>query len=399
LRDASLIMREASAKNLPMPISIPSEFPLTEKCCYLNTAGMGLVPSSAVEATRDLYSRHLSAIPYPDLFNELGEIVEKSRPVVAKWIGARPGEVSFQPNASTSQNFVVSMVGAAKGENIVIDDLGFPSGTFPTISQGARGVEVRWVKNRDGLITAQDYEGVINRKTKLVIVSLVSWVNGLRADVEEVTKIAHERDALCLVDSTHGTGYIDIDADGWGLDFLASSNYKWLLSTHGSSEFFCASRHIGRFNPPHLGWHTAGETNVLSAERLEVADTVRKFEPGNPDYISIFTLVQSLSSMARYGRRKITAQTLKLSKMVNLGLRDLGLDVLTPSDDAHASGITFASARKVSGDVLEKRLRKLKVFVTARSYHGRSGIRVSPYFYNDEHDISAFLDAVKKIVR
>jgi len=382
-----------------MPISIPAEFPLTEKSSYLNTAGMGLIPASAIAATRELYSRHLTDIPYPDIFNEFGEIIERARPVAARWIGAEPEELSFQPNASTSQNFVLSMVDPKKGENVVVDDLGFPSGTFPTIDLARKGVEVRWVKNRGGVITAGDYEGVVDRKTNLVIVSLVSWVNGLRAEVEEITKIAHENGALCLVDSTHGTGYVDIDADGWDLDFLASSNYKWLLSTHGSSEFFCASRHLHRFSPPHLGWHTAGGKQALSAENLDVADTIRKFEPGNPDYISVFTLTQSLAAMARVGRKKITARTLALSKMVNLGLRDLGLDVLTPTEEKHASGITFACARKVSGDELEQRLRRAKVYVTARSYHGRSGIRVSPYFYNNEDDVQVFLDAIKTIVR
>ena len=93
---------------------------------------------------------------------------------------------------------------------------------------------------KEGLIKAEDYEAMIDRKTKLVIVSLVSWINGLRAEVEEITKMAHEKGSLCMVDSTHGTGYIDIDVRAWTIDFLATSNYKWLLSTHGSSEFYCA---------------------------------------------------------------------------------------------------------------------------------------------------------------
>ena len=381
-----------------MPLSIPDEFPLTEKFSYLNTAGMGLIPKSAIETILRLYRRHLTDVPYPDMFNEFGELVERARPVFAEWIGARAGEVSFQTNASTSQNFVISMIDPKKGDNVVIDDLGFPSGTFPSIDLTSKGVEVRWVKNRDGLITADDYRSAIDDRTKLVIVSLVSWVNGLRAEVEGITKLAHEKDALCMVDSTHATGYVDIDATGWKLDFLATSNYKWLLSTHGSSEFFCASRLQDRFRPPHFGWHTAGGTQSLSAERLEVAGTVRKFESGNPDYISVHTLVQSLAAMSRFGRRRITSQTLKLSRMINQGLRDMGVKVLTPLDDEHLSGITFACAKGIAGETLELKLRRAKVLVTARSYHGNSGIRVSPYFYNDEEDVQMFLDAMKRIV-
>ncbi|MDG6925121.1 MAG: aminotransferase class V-fold PLP-dependent enzyme [Nitrososphaerota archaeon] len=382
-----------------MALSIPDEFPLTEKFCYLTTAGMGLVPRSAIEATCELYRDHLKAVPYPDLFDEFAEVVEEARKVFAGWISAKAEEVSFQPNASTSLNVVTSMVGPKRGDNMVVDDLGFPSGTFPMIALGKKGVQTRWVKNREGLITAADYEKVIDDKTRLVVVSLVSWVNGLRAEVEEITKIAHEKGALCMVDSTHGTGYIDIDAAGWKLDFLATSNYKWLLSTHGSSEFFCASRLMDRFDPPQLGWHTAGGTQSLSAENLEVASTARKFEPGNPDYISTFTLTRSLAAISRFGRKRVTERTLKLSRAINEGLMKLGLEVLTPADAKHASGIVFARSKKVSGEEMGSRLRKTGILVTPRSYHGSSGIRVSPYFYNDEGDIETFLGGMKRVLR
>jgi selenocysteine lyase/cysteine desulfurase len=282
---------------------------------------------------------------------------------------------------------------------VVVDDLGFPSGTFPTMALKKKGVKVRWVKNRGGLITSADYEKVIDGRTKLVIVSLVSWVNGLRAEVEEITKLAHEKGAFCMVDSTHGTGYIDIRASDWKLDFLSTSNYKWLLSTHGASEFYCARRLLEEFDPPHLGWHsTPGGARGLSAENLEIARTAKRFEPGNPDYISIFTLVKSLGYMWRFGRRRIETQTLKLSSMVNEGLRELGLNVLTPADSEHLSGITFACAKKITGAQLSLRLRKAGMVVAPRSFRALSGIRVSPYFYNDEQDVEDFLEATKKIL-
>lgn len=382
-----------------MALSLSEEFPLAGKLTYLTTAGMGLVPKSALDATISLYHRHLKAFPYPDLFDEFQEYVENGRRTFAPWIGARGEEVSFQPSASAGLNSAISMVAPKRGDNVVVDDLGFPSGTFPAINLHKKGVQVKWTKNKGGMIRAEDYEDAIDDKTKLVIVSLVSWVNGLRADVEEIIKMAHEKGALCLVDSTHGTGYIDIDAGGWKLDFLATSNYKWLLSTHGAAEFFCARNLLQKFDPPQLGWHSSpvGQSG-LRADEFELAVTARRFEPGNPDYISIRTLTKSLAVMSRFGRRKITDKTLKLSMMVNEGLRSLGMSVLTPDDKKHLSGITFAYSKRISGDQLQDRLRKSKILVTSRSYRKKSGIRVSPYFYNEEEDIDTFLSAVKKLV-
>lgn len=383
-----------------MPIEMSREFPIAERVAYLNTAGAGLVPRSTVDATCALYRRYLTSHPWPDLFDEFGEIVEDSRGRFSEWIGARAEEVSFQANASAALNLIVSMVAPKRGENVVVDDLGFPSGTFPAMALRRKGVEVRWVKNRDGLVEAVDYEGVVDGRTRLVVVSLVSWINGLRAEVEGITRIAHERGSLCAVDSTHGTGYMDIDVGSWGVDFLATSNYKWLLSPHGAAEFFCARRLLEEFEPPQLGWHsTPGGAHGLTAEELEVAKTARRFEPGNPDYIGIYSLTKSLGVMSRVGRRRITRRTLALSAMVNEGLRRLGLNVLTPLDEGHLSAITFACARRMPGEELARRLAKRGVFVTPRPYHGLSGIRVSPYFYNDEDDVEALLSGVKRITR
>lgn len=250
-----------------MPGQISDEFPLTRKLSYLNTAGAGLIPKSTIESAHALYHRYLTDIPFPDMFDEFGESVERARGVFAGWIGATGEEVSFQTNASTALNLVVSMVAPKKGENVVVDDLGFPSGTFPLMALQKKGVEVRWVRNRNGFIGAEDYLRVTDHKSKLVVVSLVSWVNGLRAEVEEITKIAHERGVYSMVDSTHGTGYLGIDADEWKLDFLATSNYKWLLSTHGASEFFCARRLLEEFDPPMLGWHST-PGGAGSAQRI-----------------------------------------------------------------------------------------------------------------------------------
>jgi cysteine desulfurase / selenocysteine lyase len=380
--------------------SISDEFPQIEGRSYLNTATIGLIPKSVVESVKSLYDHHLQGSAYPDLWEELARMVEDSRGVLAGFIGSTKEELSFQPSASASMNFVVSMISPTKGDNVVVDDLGFPSGTYPAMRLQQKGVETRWVRNKEGLITAQDYERVIDRNTRLVIVSLVSWVNGLRAEVEKIIKLAHENGALCMVDSTHGTGYIDIDVRRWDVDFLASSNYKWLLSTHGSAEFFCAGRLLEEFEPPQLGWHStpAGEVG-LGAEKLEIAKTSRRFEPGNPDYISVGTVAKSVGVLSAFGKSQVYEKTLELSRMVNEGLRELGLDVLSPGDKEHLSAITFASTKKVPGTELALKLRENNIIVVARPYHERSGIRVSPYFYNDAQDVEKFLECVNGVVR
>ncbi len=60
-----------------MARSISEEFPLTEKFTYLNTAGAGLIPRSTIESVCAIYRRFLREVPFPDIFDEFGETVEK----------------------------------------------------------------------------------------------------------------------------------------------------------------------------------------------------------------------------------------------------------------------------------------------------------------------------------
>jgi len=378
--------------------SAETEFPIAERFAYFNTAGAGLIPRTVVEEIKEMYARYLSTPPYEDLFEEFRRMVEKARSEFAPVIGARPEEVSFQANASTGMNLAVQMLGPKRGENVVADDLGYPSDVYPLLALRKKGVEVRVVRNRGGLVTAKDYSGAIDEKTKLVALSYVSWVNGLRLDdVGEIAEMARERGALVAIDSTHGTGYLDVDVERWKVDFLSTSNYKWLLSPFGAAEFYCARRHLEEVQPPHVGWNsTAGGTRELKVEEYRLAKSARRFEAGNPDYVAIYGLTRSLRFLSRVGRDKVRRRTLGLVEEVLDGLRKLRMEVLTPTERSHLSGIVFAKSRSRSGAAIAEALRRSKVMVTDRYYHGASGIRISPYFYNDSRDVEKLLGALRR---
>jgi selenocysteine lyase/cysteine desulfurase len=373
------------------------EFPIAQKYTYLNTAGAGLIPRSVVGEIAETYGRYLTTPPYEDLFQEFRDMVETARGDFARMIGARPEEVSFQSNASAGLNMAVQMLNPKRGENVIADDLGFPSDVFPLLALRRRGVGVRILKNRSGLVTAQDYGGVIDEKTRLVMISYVSWVNGMKfADVGEIVKIAKEKGAFVIIDTTHGTGYLDIDVGRWGVDFLATSNYKWLLSPWGAAEFYCAGRLLEEFEPPSLGWNsTVGGTRELAVESYKLATSAKRFEPGNPDYVAIYGLTRSLRFISRLGRENVERRTLELVREILEGLERLGMQVLSPSDIDHMSGVIYATSRSRSGSDITKALERKGVLVSDRYYHGIDGIRISPYFYNDSDDVKKLLSALR----
>ena len=68
-------------------------------------------------------------------------------------------------------NIVAGLVEPGKGENIVLTDLSYPSSVYPWM--GYQGVEIRRIRNRDGVIYLSDFEKEIDDKTKIVSLNRV----------------------------------------------------------------------------------------------------------------------------------------------------------------------------------------------------------------------------------
>ncbi len=58
---------------------------------------------------------------------------------------------------------------------------------------------------------------------------------GARSDAKTLTALAHQYDALSLVDSVTGLGGIELDVDGWGIDAIYSGTQKCLSCPPGIS--------------------------------------------------------------------------------------------------------------------------------------------------------------------
>jgi selenocysteine lyase/cysteine desulfurase len=97
-----------------------------------------------------------------------------------------------------------------------------------------RGLDLRVVAPReDGRIDMKDLERVVDRNTKLVEVSLVSMYNGFQHDLKAVCALAHAHGAYVYADIIQGVGAVPLDVRASGLDFAATSSYKWLMGDFG----------------------------------------------------------------------------------------------------------------------------------------------------------------------
>jgi cysteine desulfurase/selenocysteine lyase len=382
-------------------VTIAHDFPLTGKVNYLNTAGVGLIPYPVVRQIQDFAARHLSAPPYDEAFYQTLDMVEETRKSFAEFIGCSTDELSFQASTSLGVSLVSEIIPWKRGDEVLIDDLQFPSDIYPWINLAQRGVKLKVLSSHDGSVDVTDYKKTVGKRTKLIAVSLVSWVNGFTHDIVTLGELARKHDAYFLVDATHGAGYLDIDAKECQADFLVTSNYKWLLSTFGAAELYMQRDLIAGSQSPHVGWFSSKtyRESVATFDHYEPASYARKFEPGNLDYMSIFCLQKSLEYMRKIGFRKIQKETLKLHELLTNGLPTTGMELLTPVDTQNWSAVIFCQMPGTKGARLAGLLRKKNIHVTPRVFKDFDGVRISPYFYNSTEDIEHLLDEIRRIRR
>jgi selenocysteine lyase/cysteine desulfurase len=318
----------------------------------------------------------------------------------ASLVNARPSEISYVPSTTTGENLVVAGLGLPGGKagNVVTDALHFEGSLYLYQSlQRERGLGVRIVTPREGRVALRDLERAIDRDTKLVAISLVSYLNGFQHDLKAVCDLAHAHGAYVYADAVQAAGAIPIDVRASGVDFLASSSYKWLMADLGIGFLYVREelldrvvrrvqysfRQIDTFEYHILPGDPPGDGPVTWTRKNDAGG---HFEVGTWSTSTIAALSHSLPFILRTGVDRIQAHNLALARRVRAELPRLGYALLTPPESP-SSISTFTVA---DHDATARRLAAAKVDVSL--YPRR--VRIAPSIYNSDRDVDVLLEAL-----
>ncbi|MEM4658394.1 MAG: aminotransferase class V-fold PLP-dependent enzyme, partial [Candidatus Methanosuratincola sp.] len=201
------------------------DFPILERkvngcpLIYFDNAATTQKPRQVIEAERDFYENHNANIHrgVHTLSQEATELHEQARETVRKFINAKESaEIIFVRGATEAINLVAYSWGVRnlkRGDEVLLSMMEHHSNIVPwELVSKMTGCTIKYGKvNSDGTINYEDFEGKINKNTKLVSLSHMSNVSGVINDVERVAKVAHEHGALMLVDGAQSVPHMPID--------------------------------------------------------------------------------------------------------------------------------------------------------------------------------------------
>lgn len=368
-----------------------SSFVGLEGIAHLAVGGEVVMLKSHIDAVHQFMVDKSKGEPARDL--ETG-VMEDTKRQCSQLFKVPAENIALLSSVTEGVNVVAYGLDWKPGDNVVVPDLEFPSGILPWTKLKDRGVEVRVVRNKDWVIDEQEVLDQVDENTRVVIISQVSMFTGQQMDIKKLSMGVRDAGALFLVDATHAAGVIPVDASY--ADIMVSSCYKWLLGVHGTAVFYWNRDRLPDFEPPFLGWaSTASSGGWKNPLDFKLHDSANKFLSANPSFISIYILNNALKYLLELGETAIHQHALALSKTVREGLDKLGLELMTPAQDARRSGNVSFMVPDVGA--LRTSLAERGVLVWG-AYGDFGRIRVSTHVHNDSDDVEKFLTAMKEIV-
>ena len=150
-----------------------ASFPALERWTYLDLGGRDVL-SREVRAALDA---HLDERMYNGADKDsFFAMTEEARGRFAQLIGADADEITYTKNISDGLNMVATAFEWRPGDNVVLcGELEHPNNIYPWLNQRSRGLEVRFVKHRDGHMPVDDMIARMDRGTRVVTCSTVSF--------------------------------------------------------------------------------------------------------------------------------------------------------------------------------------------------------------------------------
>jgi selenocysteine lyase/cysteine desulfurase len=372
---------------------IRSQFLFEDGLVMMNNGTVGPMPKPVFN-TLMRYFRLQATNPY-DVYNFLPTFREGTRAKLAAFIHAAPEEVVLSHNTTEGLNFVTVGLDMKEGDEVVVSNMEHPGSINPwKLKQKRYGIVIKEVpfgvptKSVDEVVGS--IAAAITPRTRIISLGHTVYVTGLITPFKEISKMAREKGVLVMADSAHGLGMLDLNMAEMGIDFFASSPYKWLGAPTGIGLFFVRKETQDKLWPTIVtgGWDTYKDA--------------RKFETHGQDADAlVFALDEALNFQNAIGRARIERRIKSLAGLLKQGLRKItGVKIHTPDDPYLSGGLTAFSVEGVEPERIVDYVREkynIVVRTIGSKEAGTSAVRVSTPIYITTRDIDNLVEGVRTL--
>lgn len=393
--------------------AIRKDFPILNRkvhgkpLVYLDNASTSQKPKEVIEAM-DFYYKSYNANIHRSI-HFLGEEAtakfEEAHNQIAKFVNAESYQnIVLTKGTTESLNLLAySLTGGLKnGDEIVISQMEHHSNFVPWQQMAKqRGLKLKFIRiDKEGRLDEDSIKETITKKAKIVALTHVSNVLGTINPIEEIAKIAHENNALMVVDGAQAAPHMPIDVKRLDADFYAFSGHKMLGPT-GIGVLYGKKELLGAMQPFLYGSEMIKEVRFENSEFNELP---WKFEAGTANIAEAIGFGAAIGYLDKVGMGQITKRDKELVGYAVEKLKKIGgITIYGPEE--RSAIISFNIDRVHPHDVSQ--ILDSEGIAIRAGHHccmplmGILGVagtaRASFYLYNTEQEIDAFINAIHKV--
>jgi len=392
---------------------IRKDFPILKSgIIYLDSAASSLTPEPVLEKMLEFYHQYRANVDrgIHRLSQQASEELGNARAKVADFINAKSdSEIVMTRNTTEGTNIIASGLKWKKGEKIATSVIEHHSDFIIWLRVKDRfGVDIELVKPKapmfQGLLDPEDFEKVVDDKTRLVAITHVSNVLGSIMPVKEIAKIAHEHGAYVLVDGAQSVPHIKVDVQKLECDFLAFTGHKMCAPT-GSGALYIKEELSEEVEPLCIG---GGSIADVDLDHYKLDKSPRRFEAGTPAIAEAIGLGAAVDYLEKIGMENIECHEKELTKKIYEALSEMPETEIYGPKPEHKIGITafnvsnlnphdVALALDVSANIMVRSGHHCALPLTKSILHRPGSVRASTYLYNTKEEIEKFVLAVSEI--
>jgi len=378
---------------------IAREYDVTHEVIQLEHGNWGMMARpvlAAYEANVERVNRDTSFYARRTMVKDL----ERVRATLAQSVGAAPEEMAFSRNATEALKALILQYNRLRpGDAVLYADLDYYSMQASMDSlQRLRGVQVVKIAlpepaTRQSLIDAYRAAFDAYPKIRMMLISHVSYRNGLVLPVAEIAALARAREIDVIVDAAHSVGQLDFKLPDLGANFIGINLHKWIGAPLG-----VGAAYIRRGSADRIDLDPA--ENVVNP-----SDVASRVHTGTPDFAAQLTLPAALRFQAAIGGARRAARLRALrDRWVKQVISLPQVQILTPDDSSLYGAITSFRLRgrtsKEDNVALAKTLLdRFRIFTVYRDgLASGSCVRVTPALASRMSDCDALAAAIRSIV-
>ena len=378
---------------------------------YFDNAATSQKPQCVIDAVNNYYKNFNSNVHrgVHELSQRATSEYESTRDTVRDFIGAKKSnQIIFTKGTTDGINIVASSWAEnqlKKGDEILITTMEHHSNIVPwqILCEKLGTKLIVSPINKNGEIIMNEFESLINARTKLIALTHVSNTLGTINPIEEITLLAKENNCKILIDAAQSIPHFKVDVSSFDCDFLVFSGHKIFAPT-GVGILYVKEDRFPEMKPYQGGGDMIKE---VSFEKTTYNTHPHKFEAGTPNIAGVIGLNEALKYVNKIGIDKIAIIENELLKYALEKMSEIDKLKIFGNAKDKASVISF-TVEGIHPFDLGTLLDQLGIAIRTghhctqplMSFYNIPGTaRVSFAFYNQKSEIDFFINSLKKAIK